>query len=205
MAVLATGRPSNMFDDDLRKYSSGIRDRIAGRRILVLGGAGSIGSSTVDLLSQFGPASLHVVDQNENALAELVRDLRSRPSGLQVGDFQTLPIDCGSSVMSRFIASEAPYDILLNFAAVKHVRSEKDVCSLLQMFETNVLKPMKVRPSQPHGRQQAVDGGRDVLNASGQCAARSFFPVRERGILKWQPPGQFSAPAGKAATARVPP
>ena len=184
MAVLATGRSSNMFDDDLRKYSADIRDRIADRRILVLGGAGSIGSSTVDLLSQFGPASLHVVDQNENALAELVRDLRSRPNGLQVVDFQTLPIDCGSSVMSRFIASQAPYDIVLNFAALKHVRSEKDVCSLLQMFETNVLKPMKVwawtqeRGPAPQYFSVSTDKAADPANlmgASKRLMERAMF------------------------------
>ena len=184
LAFLATGRSSEMFEDDLRKSSGDIRDRIAGRRILVLGGAGSIGSSTVDMLSQFGPASIHVVDQNENALAELVRDLRSRPGGLQVADFQTLPIDCGSSVMNRFIASQAPYDVVLNFAALKHVRSEKDICSLLQMFDTNVLKPMKVwawtqqRGPAPQYFSVSTDKAADPANlmgASKQLMERAMF------------------------------
>lgn len=184
MAVLATGRSSDMFDEDLRRCSSEIRSRIAERRILVLGGAGSIGASTVDLLSQFGPAALHIVDQNENALAELVRDLRSRPEGLQVADFQTLPIDCGSTVMSRFIAGQAPYDIVLNFAALKHVRSEKDVCSVLQMFDTNVLKPMKVwawtkqRGPAPQYFSVSTDKAADPANlmgASKRLMERTMF------------------------------
>jgi FlaA1/EpsC-like NDP-sugar epimerase len=42
--------------------------------------------------------------------------------------------------MRRFLEDQAPYGLVLNFAALKHVRSEKDGYSLLQMFETNVLK-----------------------------------------------------------------
>jgi FlaA1/EpsC-like NDP-sugar epimerase len=143
LAELATGRSFDFFSEDLHQRSEAIRERFAGSRVLVLGGAGSIGSSTVGLLSQFGPESLHVVDQNENALAELVRDLRSRKEGLDVSDFRAIPLDFGSPLMLRFLKSERPYDWVLNFAALKHVRSEKDVCSLLQMFETNLLKPLR--------------------------------------------------------------
>lgn len=45
--------------------------------MLAIGGAGSIGSSFVKAILSFRPASLVVVDTNENALAELTRDLRS--------------------------------------------------------------------------------------------------------------------------------
>ncbi|MGH9691537.1 MAG: polysaccharide biosynthesis protein [Candidatus Acidiferrales bacterium] len=142
LAALATGRSSDFFAEDLRRHASEIRERFEGRRVLVLGGAGSIGASTVGLLSEFGPGSLHVADQNESALAELVRDLRSRPAGLAVRDFRALPIDLGSPVMRRFLKMERSYDWVLNFAALKHVRSEKDVCSILQMLDTNLLKPL---------------------------------------------------------------
>ena len=141
LASIATGRSRDFFEEDLRHSHTAIQSSFEGRRVLVLGGAGSIGSSTVSLLSKFNPASLHVVDQNENALAEVVRDLRSRKEGLQVKDFRALPIDFGSELMLRFLRSERPYDWVLNFAALKHVRSEKDVFSLLQMFDTNLVKP----------------------------------------------------------------
>jgi len=140
---VATGRPSDLFEQDWRERQPEIEATIRGRRLLVIGGAGSIGSATVKLVADFKPQALHVVDPNENNLAELVRDLRSREQGLEVKDFRTLPIDFGSPIMRRFVAGEAPYDLILNFAAIKHVRSEKDTCSLLQMLETNVIKPAR--------------------------------------------------------------
>ncbi len=143
LAAIATGRSRDLFEEDLRNHAREIRDGFEGRRVLVLGGAGSIGSSTVNVLSTFKPGALHVADPNENALAELVRDLRSRAEGLRVTDFRTLPIDLGSPLMLRFLKSERPYDWVLNFAAVKHVRSEKDICSVLQMFDTNLVKPAR--------------------------------------------------------------
>jgi FlaA1/EpsC-like NDP-sugar epimerase len=45
--------------------------------------------------------------------------------------------------MRRFLKDERPYDWVFNFAALKHVRSEKDISSVLQMFDTNLLKPLQ--------------------------------------------------------------
>lgn len=136
---LVTGRKLDLFDEDLQARRLEISEHLAGKRILVIGGAGSIGSATVRLLAELGAETLHVVDQSENNLAELVRDLRSTSSRV-VRDLRTLPLDFGSPIMQRFLVESDPYDLVLNFAAIKHVRSEKDVYSLLQMLDTNVLK-----------------------------------------------------------------
>lgn len=45
--------------------------------MLVVGGAGSIGSSYIKEILPFKPKTLVVVDINENGLAELTRDIRS--------------------------------------------------------------------------------------------------------------------------------
>jgi len=68
-----------------------------------------------------------------------VRELRGRSGGLAVADFRALPLDYGSPIMQAFLRDAAPYDWVLNFAALKHVRSEKDAFSLLQMLDTNVV------------------------------------------------------------------
>jgi len=91
------------------------------------------------------PAALHVVDVSENGLAELVRDLRSRSIGLEVRNFLTMPLDVGSPLFVRFLREQLPYDHVFNFAAIKQVRSERDPVSKFQMFEINVLKPMRFR------------------------------------------------------------
>lgn len=140
LAPIATGRSTELFTPDVTRCAPVIRERVAGRRILAIGAAGSIGASTIRALLPFAPCAIHVVDQNENGLAELVRDLRSGPAPLDVEDFQALPIDYGAPVMHRLLTDATPYDIILNFAALKHVRSEKDVYSLTQLLDTNLVK-----------------------------------------------------------------
>jgi FlaA1/EpsC-like NDP-sugar epimerase len=138
---LVTRRKQSLFWSDLSAYSADISAKLRGRRVLVIGGGGSIGSATTRLLVDYAPAVVHVVDQNENYLVELVRYLRGRPLGLTNVDFRTLPIDYGSPIMQRFLReAEQPYEIVLNFAALKHVRSEKDIYSVLQMLDTNLVR-----------------------------------------------------------------
>lgn len=143
LASLASGRTESYFIEDMRAFDAELNKKINGKRILVIGGAGSIGGAVVHQLANRKPAALHIVDQSENNLAEIVRDLRSRPSGLEIADFLTYPLDYGSEPMRMILNDSAPYDVVFNFAALKHVRSEKDKYSLLQMLDTNVAKQVR--------------------------------------------------------------
>lgn len=140
LASIATSRTRSFFADDVVALNGAMREAVQDRRVLVIGAAGTIGSATTELLADLSPACLHVVDQNENGLAELTRHLRSRSAGLAVLDYRTFPIDYGSSILRVVLDIGGPYDLVLNFAALKHVRSEKDVPSLLQMLDTNLVK-----------------------------------------------------------------
>ncbi|HLG83146.1 MAG TPA: polysaccharide biosynthesis protein [Bradyrhizobium sp.] len=140
LSRLTTGRTTSLFAQDIKAQDAALRSAFAGRRILVTGGAGSIGSATLELLFPYAPAAVHVIDLAENGLVELVRDFRSRPEPLVRGEFRLLPIDYGSAATERLLQSERPYDLVLHFAAHKHVRSEKDVPSVIQMLDTNVVK-----------------------------------------------------------------
>jgi len=135
----ATNRTKSLFSFDVESNDVAIREALTGRRILAVGAGGSIGLETVKVIAKYAPASIHIVDQNENSLAELVRQFRSTPGALLTEDFRTLPLDYGSAAMRRFMEQEN-YDRILNFAAIKHVRSEKDVFSVLQMLDTNIVK-----------------------------------------------------------------
>ena len=140
LSRLTTGRINSLFAEDIKTHDADLRSAFTGRRILVTGGAGSIGSATVELLFPYSPAAVHVIDLAENGMVELVRDFRSRPEPLISGEFRLLPLDYGSTATERLLQSEPAYDVVLHFAAHKHVRSEKDVPSVIQMLDTNVIK-----------------------------------------------------------------
>lgn len=142
---LATGRSTSLFEHDLQAHADALRQRIGGARVLVVGGAGTIGAATIACLLPFDPAALDIVDISENGLAELVRDLHARPEGLRVGEIRFLPLDYGGQLTQRLLAETPPYDLVLNFAALKHVRSEKDVYSLLQMLDVNLVKQARFK------------------------------------------------------------
>ncbi|MEX0955318.1 MAG: polysaccharide biosynthesis protein [Rhizobiaceae bacterium] len=139
-------RSSSPYLEEFAERMPELKRQVSGKRILAIGAAGSIGAETVKKLLHLAPASICVVDVNENGLAELIRQLRSSDDdGIRnVADFRTIPLDFGSPIFRRFLASEGPFDIILNFAAIKHVRSEKDVFSILHMIDTNILKPAQV-------------------------------------------------------------
>lgn len=140
LAWIATGRKRSMFQEDYDACRPAIQEAVCDRRVLIIGGAGSIGSATIRQLLLFRPRALHVVDIDENGLAELVRDLRCSRLVHDQSELRLLPLDYGSPIMHRFLGDQEPYDMIMNFAAVKHVRSEKDIYSILHMYETNVLK-----------------------------------------------------------------
>lgn len=136
------GRDRDLFVEDIAEHEREISDAIRGARILLFGGAGSIGKEVAAQLFQRGPAALHVVDLSENNLVELVRDLRSS-LGYNDGETLFLPLDMGSIETRAFLKTQAEYDYVLNLAAVKHVRSEKDEFSLMRMIKTNVLDTLE--------------------------------------------------------------
>lgn len=72
-----TLRPVSMFAADIKAHEEQLFQAIKGRSVLVIGGAGSIGSSYIRALLPFEPSKLVVIDLSENGLAELTRDLRS--------------------------------------------------------------------------------------------------------------------------------
>ncbi|AMD86219.1 nucleoside-diphosphate sugar epimerase [Capnocytophaga haemolytica] len=131
-------RKESMFQQDFLQHSEALRKRIAGKSVLVIGGAGSIGSSFIKALLPFEPRSLVVVDTNENGLTELTRDLRS--SGIYVpNDYVTYPMSYADTTFTKLFKKRGGFDIVANFSAHKHVRSEKDLCSVEALLKNNVM------------------------------------------------------------------
>jgi len=132
-----TKREESYFKADIEKKFDRLSVQITGKSVLVIGGAGTIGSSFIKAILPFKPASLVVVDYNENGLTELTRDLRSTVGFDMPDSYITYPFDFGGTVFSRLYAKEN-FDIVACFAAHKHVRSEKDSLAIESMVQNNV-------------------------------------------------------------------
>lgn len=135
-----TKRPTSLFAPDIEKYKVQLSEKIKGKNVLVIGGAGTIGSSYIKAVLAFEPAKLVVVDTNENGLTELTRDLRSTPNQFVPEEYITYPMSFGDPVFEKMFLTHSPFHIVANFAAHKHVRSEKDQFSIEAMIENNVFK-----------------------------------------------------------------
>jgi len=125
ISTFITKRTISLFTGDFLKYNTELNFRINGKSVLVIGGAGTIGSSYIKAILKFKIARLVVVDINENGLTELVRDLRSSTEYCIPEEFITYPVNFGDAVFEKIFRQHGPFEIVANFAAHKHVRSEK--------------------------------------------------------------------------------
>ena len=136
-------RNKKLFTNDIQLYEEKLTDIVKGNSFLVIGGAGTIGQSVVKQIFKRDPKILHVVDISENNLVELVRDVRSSLGYIE-GDFRTFALDVGSKIFDAFWKSNQEYNYVLNLSALKHVRSEKDIYTIIRMIEVNILNSMKL-------------------------------------------------------------
>lgn len=132
-------RPYSMFREDIERNKEILLKKIKDKTVLVIGGAGSIGSSYIKAVLPFEPRTLVVVDTNENALAELTRDLRSTNGLFVPKDYVPYPMDFASPVFGKMFRKRGGFDVVANFSAHKHVRSEKDIYSIEALLQNNVL------------------------------------------------------------------
>lgn len=139
-----TKRPVSMFAPDIEANKDTLSKEIKDKKVCVIGGAGSIGSSFIKAILRFEPKSVVVVDLNENGLAELVRDVRST-NGLFVPDeFRCYTLNFADPIFERIFREEKGFDIVANFSAHKHVRSEKDRYSVQALIENNDIKAKRL-------------------------------------------------------------
>ncbi len=144
IADSVTKRPFSMFAGDIEANKEILTQEIKGKKVCVIGGAGSIGSSFIKAMLCFEPKSVIVIDLNENGLAELVRDVRSS-YGLYVPDeFRCYTLNFADPIFERIFREEKGFDIVANFSAHKHVRSEKDRYSVQALIENNDIKAKRL-------------------------------------------------------------
>ena len=139
-----TFRPTSMFEPDIRANAERLTQEIEGRSVCVIGGAGSIGSSFIKAVLRFKPGKLVVVDLNENGLAELTRDIRSTEGLFVPEEYRAYTLNFADPIFTRIFREERGFDIVANFSAHKHVRSEKDRYSVQALIENNDIKAKKL-------------------------------------------------------------
>ena len=131
------------FISDLKKSEFELQNKLLNQKILIIGGAGTIGSNYIKQILQFKPTKIVVVDTNENGLTELTRDLRSSNLLDYNPEYITYPVNLLSETFDKIFWSD-DFDLIANFSAHKHVRSEKDKISVEALIKNNVYGAIKL-------------------------------------------------------------
>ena len=114
-------------------HAKELRDLFFKKNILVTGASGSIGSEFSISLLKFRFKKLFLLDKNENDLTLLNRKIVKEHSTRNIN---YICADINSINLNNFLI-ENKINLYLNFAAIKHVRSEENIYSIKYMFSTN--------------------------------------------------------------------
>jgi FlaA1/EpsC-like NDP-sugar epimerase len=136
-------KPKIQFDSDISNNEIILYKALKSKNVLVIGGAGTIGSSYIKQILKFKPSKITVVDFNENGLTELTRDLRSSSLLDYNPEYITYPVNLLSDTFDKIFNSDT-WQVVANFSAHKHVRSEKDKISVEALIKNNVFGAIKL-------------------------------------------------------------
>ena len=107
--------------------------------ILIVGACGSIGRKITEKVLKFNFNQLILLDKNENELTDLNREIILKLMGKKISNIHYICVDITIHSIDTILKK---YKIThyLNFAAIKHVRSESEFETLKYMFKTNFVK-----------------------------------------------------------------
>jgi FlaA1/EpsC-like NDP-sugar epimerase len=162
--------------------TSGIRADIAGRRILITGAGGSIGSELARQVASYGPDSIALIERSENALFLIEQELKRKAP-----DVRVLPLICDireAADVQRIFRDTRP-EIVYHAAAFKHVPMMES--HLAQAVENNVFGTLNVADSAAAHQAKFVLISSDkavspsnVMGATKRLAEKLVLCVNER-------------------------
>ncbi len=117
---------SNQENKELSKF-------FENKNILVIGASGSIGLKFSLKLINYKFKRLYLLDKNENELTALNRTVIKKVANKKI---EYICSDINTIDISSFL-SKNKINVYLNFAAIKHVRSQENINSIKYMFSTN--------------------------------------------------------------------
>lgn len=140
--------------DPIRLDAERIKRQVTGRRVMVTGAGGSIGSEICRQLMRFEPAELFILGRGENRIFFLERELRALGKATKI-----TPIIADVSNKERIdgIFDAAKPEIVFHAAAHKHV----------PLMEANV----------PEAIRNNIYGTKVVADAADRCGAEKFVMV----------------------------
>ena len=131
-----------------------ITDHLHGKRVLVTGAGGSIGSELCRQIHRFGPAELVMLDRDESALHAVQLSITGRA---MLDGSDTALVDIRDDVAVRELMLERRPDVVFHAAALKH----------LPLLESHPLEAWKTN----------VVGTLNVLNAAVESGVGTFVNI----------------------------
>ena len=130
-------REVSIFDilgrDEISLNKKGIKKSISGKRVLITGGGGSIGSELVRQCSKFNPSILLILDMSELNLFKIEQEVNNVKSNVL---FKPLLYDIKDIVNLEKVFSEFKPQIVFHAAAYKHVPMQENFP--LEAIKTNI-------------------------------------------------------------------
>lgn len=153
---------------------TGARLLLSGKRVLVTGAGGTIGSELVRQASQYGPSHLILVDSSESNLYEI--DMYLQSADIADLTWSSILADVrNSNAMDTVFTSENP-EVVLHSAALKHVPLMES--NAVEAVRTNVFGTISlVEAAIRHGSESLVMISTDkavdatsIMGATKRCA-----------------------------------
>jgi len=124
-----------------------IRDGLAGKRVMITGGGGSIGSELCRQIARLNPVELIVIDNSEYALYRIDHELQSEFQDLIF--YSVLGDICDPATVEKVVGEYRP-DMIFHAAAYKHLPILQT--QIREAFRNNVLGTMRLaEAAERHG------------------------------------------------------
>ena len=145
-----------------------IRETLSGRRVLITGGGGSIGSELCRQVARLGAQSLTVVEQSEYNLYRITQELRADFPELILEDILA---NCGDEPAMRKAFAQARPQVVFHAAAYKHVH----------LVEDNIVSAISIEDLKLSQKDEIISNIRYDLTPKNKTKIESFSNI---GIFK---------------------
>ena len=115
MRLLRQAHKASVAGVAMRKIGMPVPDIFAGKRVMVTGAGGSIGSEIVRQVAKAGASDVFMVERSENALYKIDYEMR------RTGNCVPLMVDVSDERKMRKVFADCRPEIVLHAAAYKHV------------------------------------------------------------------------------------